>query len=35
MNAGEAPHAFVVLKDGARADDCEVREFARAKRASR
>ena len=27
---GEAPHAFVVLKQGARADECELREFARA-----
>jgi hypothetical protein len=25
---GEAPHAFVVLKQGARADECELREFA-------
>jgi fatty-acyl-CoA synthase len=30
MNAGgEAPHAFVVLKQGARADERELREFAR------
>src|SRR5205809_6892867 len=28
---GEAPHAFVVLKQGARADERELREFARAK----
>jgi len=35
MNAGKAPHAFVFLKDGAHADDCELREFARAKRPSR
>ena len=28
---GEAPHAFVVLKQGARADEGELREFARAK----
>jgi fatty-acyl-CoA synthase len=27
---GEAPHAFVVLKQGARADERELREFARA-----
>jgi fatty-acyl-CoA synthase len=27
---GEAPHAFVVLKQGARADEGELREFARA-----
>ena len=27
---GEAPHAFVVLKQGARADENELREFARA-----
>ena len=27
---GEAPHAFVVLKPGARADESELREFARA-----
>jgi fatty-acyl-CoA synthase len=27
---GEAPHAFVVLRQGARADDSELREFARA-----
>jgi len=27
---GEAPHAFVVLKEGARADERELREFARA-----
>jgi len=27
---GEAPHAFVVLKEGARADEVELREFARA-----
>jgi fatty-acyl-CoA synthase len=27
---GEAPHAFVVLKEGARADEAELREFARA-----
>jgi fatty-acyl-CoA synthase len=27
---GEAPHAFVVLQDGARVDECELREFARA-----
>jgi fatty-acyl-CoA synthase len=27
---GEAPHAFVVLRDGARADESELREFARA-----
>jgi fatty-acyl-CoA synthase len=27
---GEAPHAFVVLKQGARADEHELREFARA-----
>jgi len=27
---GEAPHAFVVLKQGARADVRELREFARA-----
>ena len=27
---GEAPHAFVVLKQGARADESELREFARA-----
>ena len=27
---GEAPHAFVVLKQGARADDRELLEFARA-----
>jgi len=31
---GEAPHAFVVLKEGARADERELREFARAERAS-
>jgi fatty-acyl-CoA synthase len=31
MNAGaEAPHAFVVLKQGARADERELLEFARA-----
>jgi hypothetical protein len=28
---GEAPHAFVVLKEGARADERELREFARTK----
>ena len=28
---GEAPHAFVVLKQRARADERELREFARAK----
>ena len=28
---GEAPHAFVVLKEGVRADERELREFARAK----
>ena len=28
---GEAPHAFVVLHEGARADERELREFARAK----
>jgi len=27
---GEAPHAFVVLRDGARANESELREFARA-----
>jgi fatty-acyl-CoA synthase len=27
---GEAPHAFVVLKSGARADEDELRQFARA-----
>jgi fatty-acyl-CoA synthase len=27
---GEAPHAFVVLREGARADESELREFARA-----
>jgi fatty-acyl-CoA synthase len=27
---GEAPHAFVVLKQGARVDERELREFARA-----
>ncbi len=27
---GEAPHAFVVLRQGARADETELREFARA-----
>ena len=27
---GEAPHAFVVLRQGARADESELREFARA-----
>jgi fatty-acyl-CoA synthase len=27
---GEAPHAFVVLKEGAQADETELREFARA-----
>jgi fatty-acyl-CoA synthase len=27
---GEAPHAFVVLKDGARVDEPELREFSRA-----
>jgi fatty-acyl-CoA synthase len=27
---GEAPHAFVVLRQGARADERELREFARA-----
>src|SRR5437667_11656455 len=27
---GEAPHAFVVLHEGARADERELREFARA-----
>src|SRR5437763_712363 len=27
---GEAPHAFVILKAGARADECELCEFARA-----
>ena len=26
---GEAPHAFVVLKEGARADERELREFTR------
>jgi len=26
---GEAPHAFVVLKEGARATDSELRDFAR------
>jgi acyl-coenzyme A synthetase/AMP-(fatty) acid ligase len=35
MNArGEAPHTFVVLKEGARPDERELREFAQAKRAS-
>jgi acyl-CoA synthetase (AMP-forming)/AMP-acid ligase II len=28
---GEAPHAFVVLHEGATANECELREFARAK----
>jgi hypothetical protein len=27
---GEAPHVFIVLKQNARADDRELREFARA-----
>jgi fatty-acyl-CoA synthase len=31
---GETPHALVVLKEGARADERELREFARAERAS-
>jgi acyl-CoA synthetase (AMP-forming)/AMP-acid ligase II len=31
---GEAPHAFVVLHEGARVDERELREFARARRAS-
>jgi hypothetical protein len=33
--SGEAPRGFVVLKRGAGADECKLREFARAKRANK